>query len=107
MYVKVIFREKTDIFEVADSELSTGLHTFFDGVTAEQVMAHLELDPPSTVVRFLADETEPSFISEGQQGWIMSYAYWWDWDKGFLRLVVTQGKIYVLGDNGKTIDKVA
>lgn len=107
MYVKAIYSEQTQIFDVKDDEVTTGYEVFWGSVSAERVMEYLKLDPITTVVRFMGGhESNPSIESEGKSGWLMSFAYWWDWEKGFLRLITTQGKIYILGDKGQTIDRV-
>jgi len=109
MYVKAMPRSGRDsVFTVNDDEVTMGRLTYHNSLTGEQVLADLNLEPSSTVMRFLADETNPTFLlPEGEgKGWNLSYAYWWDWEKGFLRLIVTDGTMYLLGENGKTIDRV-
>lgn len=112
MYVKATPRSgKSSTFIVKDDEITTGTLTYWDSLASEEILADLDLEPATTVLRFLADEEQPTFAPEREdgsegKGWNLSYAYWWDWDKAFLRLVVTDGTMYVLGDNGKTIDRV-
>lgn len=40
----------------------------------------------------------------GDPTWQYSYAWWTD-ENGAVQAVVTSGTLYLLGDNGKTIDK--
>lgn len=111
MYVQATASGRTTLFDVNDSEITTGDLTFDHMPVPREVEEALGLfDPTSPIVqRLLSNDEQPTYITQdgsGQpNGWVFGYAYWWDWEKGFLRLVVAP-KMYILGDNGKTIRRV-
>lgn len=109
MYVKVTHYDdtKTSIFEV-DGEIITGHHFATDEKPDAQAV--LGFDHWDFSASWLASDGPTGRYEDGTgkiggDCWEYRYA-WWRNGEGLVHAVITSGRIYLLGDNGKTIDRV-
>lgn len=117
MIVKVVprdpfMRESAIHFAVGQVEVTSGTHWFDAPPEDRDYHAALGIEGDCTVyVRGVEKEpTSAMTVEFGQasarnQGWLMRYA-WWRAEDDTIEVVVTSGDIYLMSEQGHTIDKV-
>lgn len=105
MYVKVAPRHTPQYtFYPTVGPVQFGRHWSENPPEQRSVADELDINIDEIHLNGIVDRASNEEVENVASQWKYSYAWWTD-ENGVVKAVVTSGSLYIVGDNGKTIDR--